>query len=65
MSLSSLNRRSLRAALAMTFVIAAGACSDQSITSSAAPVPVVPPVNANQAGMLRGTVREDGTLYFE
>lgn len=64
MSLSSLNRHSLRAALVMTFVIAAGACSDQSITSSDKPVQE-PTVNPSQAGMLRGTVREDGTIYFE
>jgi hypothetical protein len=67
MSLSSLNRRSLRTALMMTLVITAAACSDQSITSSATPVmPVVPPApQANTAGMLRGTVREDGTVILE
>jgi hypothetical protein len=60
-----LNRHSLRTALMTALVVTAGACSDQTITSSAAPTPVVPPVNASEAGMLRGTVREDGTLYFE
>ncbi|MDB4910559.1 MAG: Regulator of chromosome condensation repeat-containing protein [Gemmatimonadetes bacterium] len=65
MSLSLLNRPTLRTALTMALVIAAGACSDQSITSSATPVPVPPAVNANQAGMLRGTVREDGSVVLE
>ena len=64
MSLSSLHRHSLRTALMTALVIAAGACSDQPITSSV--TPVTPPApTANQAGMLRGTVREDGTLVFE
>jgi hypothetical protein len=65
MSLSSLNRPTLRTALMTALVIAAGACSDQSITSSAKPIPAAPPVNANQVGMLRGTVREDGTVVLE
>jgi hypothetical protein len=65
MSLSSLNRPTLRMALMTTLVIAAGACSDQSITSSEKPAPVPPPVSANQAGMLRGTVREDGSVVLE
>lgn len=64
MSLSSLNRLSLRTALMTALVIAAGACSDQSITSSAKPV-IPPTPAANQAGMLRGTVREDGTVVLE
>jgi hypothetical protein len=64
MSLSSLNRLSLRTALMTALVIAAGACSDQSITSSAKPVTPPTPV-VNQAGMLRGTVREDGTVVLE
>lgn len=64
MSLSSLNRLSLRTALMTALVIAAGACSDQSITSSAKPVAPPTPV-VNQAGMLRGTVREDGTIVLE
>jgi|SRR5450432_1047658 len=64
MSLSSLNRLSLRTALMTALVIAAGACSDQSITSSAKPVTPPTPA-ANQAGTLRGTVREDGTVVLE
>lgn len=66
MSLSSLNRRSLRTALMTTLVVAAAACSDQSITSSATPVtPATPAPQASTAGMLRGTVREDGTVVLE
>lgn len=64
MSLSSLNRHSLRTALVATLVVAAGACSDQQITSSATPVAPVAPLS-NTAGMLRGTVREDGTVVLE
>jgi hypothetical protein len=64
MSLSSLNRLSLRTAVMTALVIVAGACSDQSITSSAKPV-TPPTPTANQAGMLRGTVREDGTVVLE
>ena len=65
MSLSSLNRPTLRMALMAALVVASGACSDQSITSSVRPAPLPPMVNANQAGMLRGTVREDGTVVLE
>src|SRR3954462_7686232 len=64
MSHSFLNRPTLHSALMMALVITAGACSDRSITSSVPPPPA-PPVNANQAGMLRGTVREDGTVVLE
>ncbi|MEO6208518.1 MAG: hypothetical protein ABIQ10_00200 [Gemmatimonadaceae bacterium] len=46
-------------------VMVAGACSDQQITSSAAPVAPVTPVANNITGMLRGTVREDGTIVLE
>lgn len=65
MSLSSLNRNSLRTALVTALVVAAGACSDQQITSSAAPAAPIAPVANNTAGMLRGTVREDGTVVLE
>ncbi|MEO8881157.1 MAG: hypothetical protein ABI446_12260 [Gemmatimonadaceae bacterium] len=65
MSRSSLNRNSLRTALATALVMVAGACSDQQITSSAAPVAPVTPVASTTAGMLRGTVREDGTIVLE
>jgi hypothetical protein len=65
MSLSFLNRSTFRAALMAALVVASGACSDQSITSSVKPAPAPPLANANQAGMLRGTVREDGTVLLE
>ncbi len=65
MSLSSSNRLSLRTAFVTALVMVAGACSDQQITSSAAPVAPVTPVVNNTAGMLRGTVREDGTIVLE
>jgi hypothetical protein len=65
MSLSSLNRPTLRMTLMAALAVFSGACSDRSITSSVTPAPVPPTVNANQAGMLRGTVREDGTVVFE
>lgn len=64
MSHSSLNRQSLRTALVTVLVITAGACSDQSITSSVQPV-TPPAPTASTAGMLRGTVREDGTVVLE
>jgi hypothetical protein len=51
--------------LMAALVIASAACSDQSITSSVKPAPAPPAVNANQTGMLRGTVREDGTVVLE
>jgi len=63
MSRSTLCRQSLRAAMMTAVIIAAGACSDQSITSSVTPPP--PPPTANTAGMLRGTVRADGSVIFE
>jgi hypothetical protein len=65
MSHSSMNRLPLRTAVMAAVIIATGACSDQSITSSVRPEPLPPTVNANQAGMLRGTVREDGTVVLE
>lgn len=65
MSLSTFNRHSLRTAMMMTLVIAAAACSDQSITSSVKPVAPPAPTPNNTAGMLRGTVREDGTVVLE
>lgn len=65
MSFSSSNRRSLRTAFVTALVMVAGACSDQQITSSAAPVAPVTPVANTTAGMLRGTVREDGTIVLE
>jgi len=55
----------LRMALMTALVIASGACSDHSITSSMKPAAQPPLTNANQTGMLRGTVREDGTVVLE
>ena len=65
MSLSTFNRHSLRTAMMTALVIGAGACSDQSITSSVKPVAPPTPTANNTAGMLRGTVREDGTVVLE
>ena len=65
MPLSSPNRPTLRMALMTVLVIASAACSDQSITSSMKPAPTPPLANPNQTGMLRGTVREDGTVLLE
>lgn len=65
MSRSLLDRSSHRMALMASLVIVAGACSDRSITSSAKPAPEPPSVNGNRVGMLRGTVREDGTVLLE
>jgi hypothetical protein len=65
MSLSTFNRHSLRTAMMTALVVAAGACSDQSITSSATPVAPPTPTANTTPGMLRGTVREDGTVVLE
>jgi hypothetical protein len=66
MSLSCLSRYSLRTAWMTTLVVAAAACSEQSITSSVTPAtPVVPAPQSSTVGMLRGTVREDGTVDLE
>ncbi|MDQ2766556.1 MAG: hypothetical protein M3Y30_05310 [Gemmatimonadota bacterium] len=65
MSLSTFNRHSLRTAMVTALVVAAGACSDQSITSSVKPVAPPTPTPNYTAGMLRGTVREDGTVVLE
>lgn len=64
MSASFMNREMLRMATVAMMVIAAGACSDQQITGNKAPpVPVTP--TPSTVGMLRGTVREDGTVLLE
>jgi hypothetical protein len=66
MSLSSVNRQSRRTALMTTLVVAVAACSDQSMTSGVRSVtPVTPAPQASTVGMLRGTVREDGTVVLE
>jgi len=64
MSASFMNRSMLRTATVAMMVIAAGACSDQQITGNKAPsAPVTP--TPSTVGMLRGTVREDGTVLLE
>lgn len=63
MSLQGLHCRSTNAVVMMGFVIALGACSEQPLTTSVPPA--APPVSASQYGMVRGTVREDGTLVLE
>jgi hypothetical protein len=65
MSLSPLHRRTLCTVFMTALVITAGACSDQSITSSVKPATPAPTANPSQVGMLRGTMREDGTLVLE
>lgn len=65
MSLSSMNRHSLRTALMTALVITAGACSEQPITSSVKPVTPPPVPTPNQTGMLRGTIRADGSVLLE
>jgi hypothetical protein len=47
----------------MALAIAVGACSDQSLLTSVPPA--APPPSPSQAGMLRATVREDGTVVLE
>jgi hypothetical protein len=47
----------------MGIVIALGACSEQPLTTNVTPED--PPVSTSQYGMVRGTVREDGTLVLE
>jgi hypothetical protein len=47
----------------MGIVIALGACSEQPLTTNV--TPEAPPVSTSQYGMVRGTVREDGTLVLE
>jgi hypothetical protein len=63
MSLPKLRRRSLGVAVSMALIIGVAACSDQQLPSSVPPAP--PPATPNQTGMLRGTVREDGTVLLE
>jgi hypothetical protein len=68
MRLESARRRSTNAVVTnavvmMGFAFALGACSEDSLTTR---VPQeAPPVSGNQYGMVRGTVREDGTLVLE
>lgn len=64
MPASSTNRQLIRTALVTAMIVAAGACSDQQITGNEAP-PAPVEANPNTAGMLRGTVREDGTVLLE
>lgn len=64
MSASFMNRAMLRTTTVAMMVIAAGACSDQQITGNKAP-PAPVGANPSTVGMLRGTVREDGTVLLE
>jgi len=64
MSASFTNRTMLRTATVAMMVIATGACSDQQITGNKAP-PAPVGANPSTVGMLRGTVREDGTIVLE
>lgn len=64
MSASFMSRTMLRTATVAMMVIAAGACSDQQITGNKAP-PAPVGANPSTIGMLRGTVREDGTILLE
>jgi hypothetical protein len=63
MSLHGLHRRSMGTVVMMVLAIAVGACSDRPFLTSVPPAP--PPPSANQAGMLRAMVREDGTVVLE
>ncbi|MEO8881158.1 MAG: hypothetical protein ABI446_12265 [Gemmatimonadaceae bacterium] len=63
MSLSMLRCRSIGVVITMALALAAQACSDRELTSSVPPA--APPVTPNQTAMLRGTVREDGTVLLE
>lgn len=64
MSSSFTNRQLFRTVALATMIVAAAACSDQQITGNPAPPPPVT-ANPSTAGMLRGTVREDGTILLE
>ncbi|HEV7703621.1 MAG TPA: hypothetical protein VGO46_04975 [Gemmatimonadaceae bacterium] len=61
MWLECVRQRSMNAVVMMGFAIALGACSEQPTRSA----PEAPAVSAGVYGMVRGTVREDGTLVLE
>jgi hypothetical protein len=63
MSFQCVRRLSMNAVVMVGFAIALGACSEDSLTTSVPPA--APPVSGSQYGMVRGTVREDGTLVLE
>jgi hypothetical protein len=63
MSFQCVRRLSMNAVVMVGFAIALGACSEDSLSTSVPPA--APPVNGSQYGMVRGTVREDGTLVLE
>jgi len=65
MSSSSMNRHLFRATTMLAMLVAVAACSDQQITGNEAPPAPVTANPSNTAGMLRGTVREDGTILLE
>lgn len=56
-------RVSTNVVVMLGFAIALGACSEDSLTTSVPPA--APPASSSQYGMVRGTVREDGTLVLE
>lgn len=64
MSASLTTRQLLRTATLAAMVAGAAACSDQQITGNQAP-PAPVGANPSTVGMLRGTVREDGTVLLE
>jgi hypothetical protein len=63
MSLPTLRCRCFGIATTMALALAMGACSDGPLTSSVPPA--VPPVSSSTQGMIRGTVREDGSVLLE
>jgi len=63
MSFQCVRRLSMNAVVMVGFAIALGACSEDSLSTSVPPA--APPVSGSQYGMVRGTVREDGTLVLE
>src|SRR5665647_2451155 len=63
MPLPTMHRRSLRIVVAMAIATIVGACSEQELATRV--TPEAPPPSSSQYGVLRGTVREDGTLVLE
>ena len=61
MRFECVRQRSMNAVVMMGFAIAIGACSEQPTRSA----PEAPPASTGVYGMVRGTVREDGTLVLE
>lgn len=63
MRLSTMRRQSIGTVIMMSLALAVGGCSDRPLPSGVPPA--APPVVSSQRGMLRGTVREDGTVLLE